>query len=129
MNAWVPNTVTLQGLATVPASQTDYVISKKFPITAGGSKNLVLSVTFTASAAATYAIKLRTSFGAGSASDAKSVSVVVAAPGIVTAYYRLNSDVSGDQSYLPLASLGEVVMTTPAGATAADIVVQSLQEE
>ena len=129
MNAWIPNTVTLQGLGTVPANQTDYVISRKFPITAGGSKNLVVSVSFTASAAATYKIKLRTSFGNNGTEDAKEVSKAVAAPGAVTIYYRLNSDVAGDQPYLPLFSLGEIVMTTPAGATASSIVVQSLQEE
>lgn len=129
MNAWIPNTVTLQGLGTITANQIDVPVSKKFPITAGGSKNIVVSVSFTASAAATYKVKLRSSFGNNGTEDAKEVSKAVAAPGAVTIVYRLNSDVSGDQQYLPLNSLGEVVFTTPAGAAASGIVVQTLQEE
>lgn len=129
MNAWIPNTVTLQGLGTIAANQIDVPVSKKFPITAGGSKNIVVSVSFTASAAATYKVKLRSSFGNNGTEDAKEVSKVVAAPGAVTVIYRLNNDVSGDQQYLPLLSLGEVVFTTPAGGAASGIVVQTLQEE
>lgn len=129
MNAWIPNTVTLQGLGTVPANQTDYVVSRKFPITAGGSLYLVVSVAFTASGAGTYKVKLRSSLGSGTTVDAKEVSVVVAGAGTQTAYLKLNNAVSADQTYLPLLSLGEVVMSTPAGATASAITVQSLQEE
>jgi hypothetical protein len=129
MNAWVPNNIALQGLGTVPASQTDYVISRKFAITAGGSKNLVIAVTFTASGAGSYKVKLRTSLGSGSTSDAKEVTYAIAGAGSQTVYYKINSDVAGDQTYLPLLSLGEVVMSTPAGVTASAITVQSLQEE
>lgn len=129
MNAWVPNTVTLQGLGTVPVNQTDYVVSKKFGITAGGSKNIVIAVSFTASAAGTYKVKLRTSLGTWATVDAKEVSSSIGGAGAAVIYLKLNSDVSGDQAFLPLLSLGEVVMSTPAGGTAASVVVQSLQEE
>ena len=129
MNAWIPNTVTLQGLGTVPANQTDYLVSRKFPITAGGSKNIVIAVSFTASAAGTYKVKLRSSLGSATAVDAKEVSSSIGGAGAAVIYLKLNSDVSGDQTYLPLLSLGDVVMSTPAGGTASGVVVQSLQEE
>ena len=129
MNAWVPNTVTLQGLGTVPANQIDYVVSKRFAITAGGSKNIVIAVAFTASAAGTYKVKLRTSLGAGTTADAKEVSSAIGGAGPAIIYLKLNSDVSVDQAFLPLLSLGEVVMSTPVGGTADSVVVQSLQEE
>jgi hypothetical protein len=129
MNAWIPNTVTLQGLGTVPAAQTDALVSRKFPITAGGSKNIVVAVAFTASAAGTYKAKLRSSLGTATAVDAKEVSLVVGSAGAQVIYIKLNSDVTADQTYLPLLSLGDVVMSTPAGGTASAIVVQSLQEE
>lgn len=129
MNAWIPNTITLQGLGTVPANQTDYVVSKKFPITAGGSQHIVISVAFTASAAGTYKAKLRSSLGINGTVDAKEVSLVVGGAGSQTIYIKLNNNASADQTYLPLLSLGEVVMSTPAGGTATSIVVQSLQEE
>ena len=64
MNAWSPNTSTLPNLTSVTASQTDVPISKKFPITAGGSKYLVVCITTTA-ASGTVTAKLRTSISYG----------------------------------------------------------------
>lgn len=129
MNAWIPNTVTLQGLGTVPANQTDYLVSRKFPITAGGSKNIVVAVTFTSSAAGTYKVKLRSSLGVVAVVDSKEVTVAIAGAGAQVIYLKLNNDVDLDRQYLPLLSLGDVVMSTPAGATATAITVYSLQEE
>ncbi len=124
MNAWSPNTSTLPNLTSVAASQTDVPISKKFPITAGGSKNLVVCITTTA-ASGTVTAKLRTSIGSGTPVDAKTVSIT----GAGNFYIKLNNDVALDQQYLPLLSLGEVVVTTAAGASVTVSAVQTLQEE
>lgn len=124
MNAWIPNTVTLQGLSAIPASQTDAPISKKFPITAGGSKNIVICISVSA-ASGTVTAKLRTSLGSGTAVDAKTVSIT----GAGNFYIKLNNDVSGDQGFLPLLSLGEVVVTTAAASSVTVTSVQTLQEE
>lgn len=124
MNAWIPNTVTLQGLSAIGASQTNAPISKKFPITAGGSKNLVICISVSA-ASGTVTAKLRTSLGVGTAVDSKTVSIT----GAGDFYIKLNNDVSGDQAYLPLLSLGEVVVTTAAASSVTVTSVQTLQEE
>jgi hypothetical protein len=124
MNAWSPNTSTLPNLTSVAASQTDVPISKKFPITAGGSRHLVVCITTTA-ASGTVTAKLRTSIGSGTAVDAKTVSIT----GAGNFYIKLNNDVLADQTYLPLLSLGEVVVTTAAGASVTVSAVQTLQEE
>ncbi len=124
MNAWIPNTVTLPGLSAIGASQTNVPISKKFPITAGGSKNMVVCIT-TSAAAGTVTAKLRTSFGTGTAIDSKTVSIT----GAGDFYIKLNSDLLADQTYLPLLSLGEIVVTTNGGSSVTVTSVQTLQEE
>ena len=129
MNAWIPNTVTLQGLGTIPAAQTNYVISRKFPITAGGSKNIVVVVALTSSGAGTYKVKLRSSFGMMTPVDSKEVTFAAPGAGAQVIYLKLNSDNSNDQPFLPLLSLGDVVIETPAGVTTTNVVVQTLQEE
>jgi hypothetical protein len=124
MNAWIPNTVTLQGLSAIGASQTNAPISRKFPITAGGSKNIVVCISVSA-ASGTVTAKLRSSLGVGTPVDAKTVSIT----GAGDFYIKLNNDVSGDQAYLPLLSLGEVVVTTGAASSVTVTAVQTLQEE
>lgn len=124
MNAWSPNTATLPNLQPIGASQTNVPISKKFPITAGGSKNLVVCISVSA-ASGTVTAKLRTSIGSGTPVDSKTVSITAAGD----YYIKLNSDLLADQTYLPLLSLGEVVVTTAAGASVTVTAVQTLQEE
>ena len=124
MNAWIPNTVTLPGIAPIGASETDAPISKKFPITAGGSKNLVIGISVSA-ASGTVTAKLRSSFGSGTPVDSKTVSIT----GAGDFYIKLNSDVSGDQSYLPLLSLGDVVVTTSTASSVTVTSVQTVMEE
>ena len=87
MNAWSPNTATLPNLQPIGASQTNVPISKKFPITAGGSKNLVVCISASA-ASGTVTAKLRTSIGSGTPVDAKTVSITAAGD----YYIKLNSD-------------------------------------
>lgn len=124
MNAWVPNTVTLPNLGPIGASQTDAPISKKFPITAGGSKNIVLAIAVSA-AAGTVTAKFRTSLGTGTPVDSKTVSIT----GAGNWYIKLNSDVLADQTYLPLLSLGELVITTAGASSVTVTSVQVLQED
>lgn len=124
MNAWIPNTVTLQGLSAIGASQTDAPITKKFPITAGGSKNLVICITVSASSG-TVTAKLRTSLGTGTPVDSKTVSIT----GAANYYIKLNSDVTLDQAFLPLLSLGDVVVTTAVASSVTVTSVQTLMEE
>lgn len=124
MNAWIPNTVTLPGLSAIGASKTDAPISKKFPITAGGSKNMVVCITVSA-AAGTVTAKLRSSFGSGTPVDSKTVSIT----GAGDFYIKLNSDLLADQTYLPLLSLGDVVVTTAGASSVTVTSVQSLMEE
>lgn len=124
MNAWTPNIVTLPGLSTIPASQTNAPISKKFPITAGGSKNMVVCISVSA-AAGTVTAKLRSSMGSGLSVDGKTVSIT----GAGDFYIKLNSDLLADQQYLPLLSLGEVVVTTNGASSVTVSSVQTLMEE
>lgn len=124
MNAWTPNTVTLPGLSTIPASQTNAPISKKFPITAGGSKNMVVCVSVSA-ASGTVTIKLRSSMGSGTPVDAKTVSVTT--PNDY--YIKINSDVDTTAGLLPLLSLGEIVVTTAPASSVTITSVQTLMEE
>jgi hypothetical protein len=124
MNAWVPNTVTLPNLTAIGASQSDAPISKKFPITAGGSKNLVICITVSA-ASGTVTGKVRTSLGTGTAVDSKTVSIT----GAGDFYIKFNSDLLADQTYLPLLSLGEVVVTTASASSVTVTAVQILQED
>jgi hypothetical protein len=124
MNAWIPNTVTLPGLSAIGASQTDAPVSKKFPITAGGSKNIVICISVSA-ASGTVTGKLRTSLGTGTPVDSKTVSIT----GAGNFYIKLNSDLLADQTFLPLLSLGEVVVTTAGASSVTVTSVQTLQEE
>lgn len=124
MNAWIPNTVTLPGLSAIGASQTDSPLSKKFPITAGGSKNLVICIAVSA-AAGTVTAKLRTSFGSGTPVDAKTVSIT----GAGNFYIKINSDVDTTAGLLPLLSLGEIVVTTAGASSVTVTSVQTLMEE
>jgi hypothetical protein len=69
--------------------------------------------------------KLRSSIGENTPVDAKTVSI--AADGIV--YLKLDINISGDQTHLPLLSLGEIVLTTGAGSAATIDAVWVLQED
>lgn len=124
MNAWSPNSATLPNLSPIGASQTNVPISKKFPITAGGSKHLVVCITVSA-ASGTVTAKLRSSLGTGTAVDAKTVSIT----GAGDFYIKLNNNVTADQAYLPLLSLGEVVITTAAASAVTVTGIQTIQEE
>jgi hypothetical protein len=122
MNAWSPNSATLPNLGPIGASQSNVPVSKKFPITAGGSKNIVICITVSA-VTGSPTVSLRTSIGTGTPVVAKTVTV---SGGAKDYYIKLNSNVDTTADVLPLLSLGEVVATTSA-ITITN--VQTLQEE
>lgn len=126
MNAWVPNTVTLPNLAPIGASQTAVPVSKKFPITAGGSKNMVVCIT-TSAASGTVTAQLRTSLGNGTPVNATGKTVAVTGAGDF--YIKVNSDVDTTAGILPLLSLGEIVVTTNSASGVTVTSVQVLQED
>jgi hypothetical protein len=126
MNAWIPNTVTLPGLSAIPASQTDAPISKKFPVTAGGSKNMVVLITVSA-AAGTVTAQLRSSMGNGTPVNATGKTVALTGAG--NFYIKINSNVDTTAGLLPLLSLGEVVVTTNGASSVTITSVQTLMEE
>jgi hypothetical protein len=125
MNAWSPNSATLPNLVAVGASQTNVPVSKKFPITAGGSKNLVVCITVSAVTGSPDII-LRTSIGSGTPVVAKTIQC---AAGPNNYYIKINNDVDTTPGLLPLLSLGEVVVSTDAGEAITVTAVQTLQEE
>jgi hypothetical protein len=114
MNAWTPRSISaLNAPVTVGASQTDVPVSKQFGITAGGSRNIVMAAKVSGlTVGAGVTLKLRTSIGTNTAQDSKTASVT--ADGIV--YIKLIAEASGDQTYLPLLSLGQLVISTGAGS-------------
>jgi hypothetical protein len=128
MNAWIPREVTLPaGTPTVGASQTDKAISKPYRITAGGALNCVIAVTTSnTTVAAGITAKLRSSVNAeGTFVDSKTVAIT----GDGTFYIKLQTNAAGDQTHLPLLSVGDVVITTGAGDTVDINKVEVLQED
>lgn len=134
MNGWVPDTITLPNLGTIGPSSTDVAISKKFPISASGSKNIVVAVHVTQTGVGTCDLKFKTSLGTG-----KFPGTNIDVPSFVTktvtftttgqVLIRFNNDVNTDEQYLPLLSLGEVTLSTPAGVSVVVNAVQVLQED
>lgn len=123
MNGWSASGYALG--TQVSGIVTNLPASREFPITAGGSKNIVVKVTASGvTVAGSISAKLQSAIGADWV-DAKLATV--AADGSV--YIRMNIEVAADQAALPLLNKGRVVVTT---TNAGDIVtisdVQVLQE-
>lgn len=126
MNAWIPRNISLPQAPTIGASQTDVPVSKKFTITHGGSTNLVISIKASSvTAGAGITAKLRSQVGVNTPLDSKSVSIT--SNGM--SYIKLNINISGDQTYLPLLSIGEVVLSTGVGSSIMVDEVNVLQED
>jgi len=125
MNAWVPDDASIPGGIVVAPSQTKTSISKKITITASGSKNFVLLVDVSVAGSGTSTLGFKTFIGSTYSRETKTASITT------TGKYelRFNSDVSADQAYLPLLSMGELLLTTPAGVTVTVNSVETLQEK
>jgi len=112
MNAWsADNSYSLQTSPVIGASATNSVVSRTFPITARGALHLVLAVDTSSTTVATgITAKLQTAIG-DTWVDSKTATI----SGDGRFYIKLNVEVAGDQTYLPLLSQGRVVVSTGAG--------------
>lgn len=101
-------------------------ISQDFPITNGGSLNILIKIKVSAvTQVGTITPKLQTSIN-GDWVDAKSATAVTASG---DKYITLNVQVTADQAALPLMSLGRVVLTqTNAGDSTTVSAISVLQE-
>jgi len=127
MNAWTPRNVSaLNAPVVVGASQTDVPVSTQFGITAGGSRSIVVAAKVSGLAVgAGVTLKLRSAIGTQSVQDSKTASIT--SNGMV--YIKLLAESSSDQSFLPLLSLGQVVISTTAGSAVTVDNVWVLQED
>lgn len=124
MNGYSPENYKLGNIGVVGAAQTDLAITKEFPITAWGSRYLVVAVKCSAvTVAVAITAKLQTGVD-GNFFDSKPVSVT--ADG--TFFIKFLPERAVDQTYLPLLSRGRVVITTGAGDTATIDTVNVIQE-
>ena len=106
MNGWSASSYALG--TDVSGIVTDLPASREFPITAGGSKNIVVKLVVSGvTVVGSISAKLQSAIGADWV-DAKSVSIT--ADGNV--YIKLNIEVAADQAALPLLNKGRVVITT-----------------
>lgn len=113
------------GGAPISGVVTNQPVSKEFPVTAGGSLHFVAKITAAAvTSAGTITAKLQTAIG-NDWVDSKTV--VISATGIF--YIKLNVEVAGDQTFLPLLSKGRVVITTTNASDAVTITAVNVLQE
>ena len=103
---------------TVGASATDRAISREFPVSAKGALNILVALKCASvTAGAGITAKLQSSVLGGTETDwIDGNTVAVTGNGWV--YIRMNIQASGDQTKLPLADVGRLVLTTGAGSAA-----------
>lgn len=111
---------------TVGASLTS-AISREFPISYGGSRNIVVAAKVTALTVGSGVTLALQSSVFGTSGDEEFItaksSAAVAATGWV--YIRMNVENTTDQATMPLSDVGRVVAITTAGAsvTVSDVLV------
>ncbi len=126
MSGWSAKDVTKAPGKTITGIVTNEPISVEgWPITAGGSQHMVIKIKAAAvTVVGSITAKLQTAIGADYV-DSKTG--VIAATGDI--YIKLNSEVTADQTFLPLLNKGQVVITTTnAGDTLSITSVEVLQE-
>lgn len=115
MLSWLASDVTLlhSGNSSLGESLTNKVISKEFRIGASGATKLVVAIKASGVTSATgITAKLQTAAGTDMGfEDSKTVTI----SGNDVYYIKLLAEASGDQTYLPLLSVGRVVVSTGAG--------------
>lgn len=125
MNGWSAKQV-LNGASSVAvgASETDTVVGKEYPITAGGSLNHVVKLSVSGVTLATgITAKLQTAIG-NDWVDSKTVAITANG----NYYIKLQTTAAGDQPFLPLLNKGRVVISTGAGDAVTASSVEVLQE-
>lgn len=109
------------------AGVTAVAASEEFRISQAGSLNILLGIKCASvTAGAGISAKLQSSFyGQADASwqDGNSISI----SGNGWFYIRMNIQTSGDQTLLPLADVGRVVITTGAGSAVTVTAIEVLQ--
>lgn len=126
MNGWSPSNYGISQSST--GIVTNQAISKAFPITSGGSLNMVIKITFSAAATVVGSItaKLQTAIGSDFV-DSKTATVT---NGSTIAYIKLQTALSTDQAFLPLLAKGQVVITTTNASDVFSVAtVEVLQED
>ena len=129
MNGWNAIPVTAQYPLPVVISGivTNQIISKPgYRITAGGALYHVVKIsTSSTTVVGSIVATLQTSIGGVNWVSSKSVTIT----GNGDFYIKLNNEVAGDQTYLPLLNLARIVLTTTnAGDTTTITEIDELQE-
>lgn len=124
MNGWSASDYVLSPAVAVGASAANMVVSKEWPITAGGALNCAIKIVAASVTVGTgITAKLQTAIGSDWV-DAKTAAV--AADG--NFYIKLQTTVAADQTFLPLLNKGRIVVTTGAGDAVTITSVSVLQE-
>lgn len=109
---------------TVGASQTNSPLSKEYAVTASGALHHVVAIDVSAATVTTgITAKLQSAIGS-TWQDAKTVAITTTG----RVYIKLNIEVSGDQTYLPLLNKARVVVSTGSGDSVTVSAVWVLQE-
>lgn len=111
MNGWSAKSLSLGPTASGSGVVTNRVVTQSeegFPITAGGATHFVAKIVASGvTVVGTVTAKLQTAIG-DDWQDSKTVAI--SANGIF--YIKLNVEVAGDQTFLPLLNKGRIVVTT-----------------
>lgn len=109
MNGWSAKNITLVPIQAISGVVTNRLASLEgWPITAGGSLNMVIKIKVSAATVAgSITAKLQTAEG-DDWQDSKTVALT--APGVF--YIKLQTSVTADQPFLPLLNKGRLVVTT-----------------
>lgn len=114
----------LSGSTPISGVVTGVPVTRPFTITEGGSLNFTLKLVVSGTVVAgSIVAKLQTAIDSDWV-DSKTVTIT--ADGIY--YIRFNIETTGDQTYLPLLSKGQIVVTTTnAGDATTFTIIKSLQ--
>lgn len=127
MNGWSAKDYALNsgnGGTSLGASVSNSPVSKEFPVTAGGAIHMAIKIVASAATvAAGITAKLQTAIGSDWV-DSKTVAVTAAG----NFYIKLNVEVAGDQTFLPLLNKGRIVITSGAGDSVTISEVDVLQD-
>lgn len=122
MNGWSATDYAIPQV--VGASATNTVVSKEWPVTAGGALYCAIKITVSAVTVGTaITAKLQTAIGSDWV-DSKTATI----SGNGSVYIKLQTTDTDDQDFLPLLNKGRVVITTGSGDTVTVSAVNVLQE-
>lgn len=123
MNGWSAQNYALGN--PVSGVATNQVVSKAYPITANGALHHVVKLVASGvTVVGTITAKLQTAIG-NDWVDSKTVAINANG----NFYIKLNVEVAGDQTFLPLLNQGRIVITTTNAGDAATIAeIDVLQE-